>query len=266
LRIEWSAFDADGDTLSHTVLYSRDGGFSWLPLVVNTTANWFEFNADDVPESLGESGVFRVNTTDGLNVSSGDSPQYALAAPHPPDTFLLTPNNNDSYPQHAPVALHAASWDYEDLMLTGAQVTWTSSIDGPIGTGLLFINSNLSPGTHTITVTGTDTEGLYTSKSVAIIITPRVVITPDCNNNGVLDSTDIANGTSSDVNGNGVPDECETQCPADVTADNVVNTADLLAVINAWGPCAGCTTDVNGDGNVNTADLLAVINAWGACP
>ena len=31
----------------------------------------------------------------------------------------------------------------------------------------------------------------------------------DCNDNGVVDACDIANGTSSDDNGNNVPDECE---------------------------------------------------------
>lgn len=31
----------------------------------------------------------------------------------------------------------------------------------------------------------------------------------DCNNNGVLDICDIANGISEDINGNGIPDECE---------------------------------------------------------
>jgi len=31
----------------------------------------------------------------------------------------------------------------------------------------------------------------------------------DCNNNGIEDAYDIANGTSPDVDGNGIPDECE---------------------------------------------------------
>jgi endonuclease/exonuclease/phosphatase family metal-dependent hydrolase len=35
----------------------------------------------------------------------------------------------------------------------------------------------------------------------------------DCNANTIADSTDIANGTSQDVNGNGIPDECETLPP-----------------------------------------------------
>ncbi len=35
----------------------------------------------------------------------------------------------------------------------------------------------------------------------------------DCNQNGVEDSVDIAFGSSSDVNKNGVPDECEAFTP-----------------------------------------------------
>jgi hypothetical protein len=58
-------------------------------------------------------------------------------------------------------------------------------------------------------------------------------------------------------------------CPADIVpagGDGAVNVADLLAVIGAWGPCAGCPADIDGNGTVNVADLLAVINAWGPCP
>jgi len=68
-------------------------------------------------------------------------------------------------------------------------------------------------------------------------------------------------------------------CPADLApigppaGDGVVNVADLLAVISAWGPCANpnsCPADIappggGGDDVVNVADLLAVIGAWGAC-
>ena len=31
----------------------------------------------------------------------------------------------------------------------------------------------------------------------------------DCNGNGIGDAVDIASGTSLDLNGNGIPDECE---------------------------------------------------------
>jgi len=54
--------------------------------------------------------------------------------------------------------------------------------------------------------------------------------------------------------------------------NNVVNVDDLLAVINAWGPCANpnnCPADIapaGGNDIVNVDDLLAVINGWGNCP
>ncbi|MDB4633131.1 hypothetical protein OAG01_01670, partial [bacterium] len=41
----------------------------------------------------------------------------------------------------------------------------------------------------------------------------------DCNNNGIVDTADIASGFSSDVNGNGIPEECEdlpNQCGIEV--------------------------------------------------
>ena len=58
-------------------------------------------------------------------------------------------------------------------------------------------------------------------------------------------------------------------CAADIApagGDGQVGVADLLAVINSWGPCAGCAADVTGDDQVGVADLLAVIAAWGPCP
>lgn len=63
-------------------------------------------------------------------------------------------------------------------------------------------------------------------------------------------------------------------CPADIFppgGNGVVNVSDLLAVINAWGPCPqpcppGCAADIVQNCAVNVSDLLAVINAWGACP
>jgi len=53
----------------------------------------------------------------------------------------------------------------------------------------------------------------------------------------------------------------------DVDGDTLVNADDLLAVINAWGPCLdSCTADVwplGGNSVVNVDDLLEVINHWG---
>lgn len=54
--------------------------------------------------------------------------------------------------------------------------------------------------------------------------------------------------------------------PGDVDADGIVNVADLLALINSWGPCPAqgdCFADFDDNGVVNVADLLTLIENWG---
>jgi hypothetical protein len=48
--------------------------------------------------------------------------------------------------------------------------------------------------------------------------------------------------------------------------DGDVDVDDLFAVLNDWGPCAGCVTDFNGDDVVDVDDLFTVLNNWGPCP
>ena len=63
-----------------------------------------------------------------------------------------------------------------------------------------------------------------------------------------------------------VPIDVDFDCNADTTGDGVVNVADILQLIGAWGPCAGCAEDLSVDGNVDVADLLELIANWGNCP
>jgi subtilisin family serine protease len=86
----------------------------------------------------------------------------------------------------------------------------------------------------------------------------------DCNGNGVLDTDDITEGTSDDVNSNGIPDECE--CLADVDGSGAVDVADLVDLLAAWGTCPDCPEDLDGNGAVDVADLVALLAGWGPCP
>lgn len=49
---------------------------------------------------------------------------------------------------------------------------------------------------------------------------------------------------------------------AELTGDGVVNSADLAALLGAWGT-AGPVADLNGDGVVNGADLALLLGDWG---
>jgi len=73
----------------------------------------------------------------------------------------------------------------------------------------------------------------------------------DCNQNGVWDPEDIANGTSQDTNGNGIPDECE--CPP---AASYCQTAP-----NSVGP--GAIIDHSGSQSVSQNDFTLLASG---CP
>ena len=85
----------------------------------------------------------------------------------------------------------------------------------------------------------------------------------DCNGNGWDDFIDILTGTSTDFNGNGIPDECEGL--GDLNCDGAVDFFDIdpfvLAVTDSAGyaavypDCDIMSADCNGDGLVDFFDI-----------
>jgi hypothetical protein len=65
--ITWSGSDGDGDPLQYAVMYSPDGGDTWLPLLVDTTDSEFTF---DTSVLAGEEVLLRVLASDGLNTTT----------------------------------------------------------------------------------------------------------------------------------------------------------------------------------------------------
>ncbi len=58
-------------------------------------------------------------------------------------------------------------------------------------------------------------------------------------------------------------------CIGDLNEDLEVGVGDLLAIIEAWGPCDKvnpCNADLDDDDVVAVGDLLVLISNWGACP
>ena len=50
--------------------------------------------------------------------------------------------------------------------------------------------------------------------------------------------------------------------PGDVDGSGSVTIDDMLAMLGAWGPCAGCPADANRDGVVDVNDVLLLLAAW----
>ena len=64
----------------------------------------------------------------------------------------------------------------------------------------------------------------------------------------------------------------DVDCAVDFDGDLMVDGADLLQLLTAWGDCTegDCIEDVDGDGLVGGSDLVVLLSAWGAvgesCP
>jgi hypothetical protein len=100
----------------------------------------------------------------------------------------------------------------------------------------------------------------------------RVIIEweADCNNDNIVDYGQILQGQLADANTNGIPDICEQpQCQdADITNNQIIDGADLGAMLAFWGPVNPVLpqADINRDGDVNGADLGILLSLWGPCP
>lgn len=224
-RVDWAASDQDGDALVADLLYSPDGGDSWLPLAIGEATGSFEFDPKDVPASEGALGRFAVRVSDGMNIGHAQGANQRFGASQPPDVHIIGPTANDSVPQGATVLMHGSAWDIEDRLLPESSVSWTSSRDGPLGTGRLLVRRNLSVGTHVLTCRGTDSSGLASERSVTIQVTPRVFNNANIDGDGVVTAADLVI-LLSEWGGTGI---------GDLDLDGVVGPRDVTEMLQRWG-------------------------------
>lgn len=97
-----------------------------------------------------------------------DADEAAGEVNDPPTVLITNPADDSTFDSGASISFEGTASDAEDGDLT-ASLSWTSSIDGPIGTGGSF-SSVLEDGDHTITASVTDTGGKTGSTSISITV------------------------------------------------------------------------------------------------
>ncbi len=88
---------------------------------------------------------------------------------NPPAVTITAPANNSSFNVGTSVSFSGTATDVQDGNLS-ANLSWTSSLNGAIGSGASFSTSALSLGTHTITASVTDSGGLPGSAAITVNI------------------------------------------------------------------------------------------------
>ncbi len=171
--VTWDAEDADGDTLIYSVMYSPDGA-DWLILAEGLEEETFEMNTESVPG--GTNCRVRVLATDGVNTASDVSNPFTVTS-KPPLVTIVAPDDDStfemgiSWSKTPSLVFLGSGHDLEDGRLPADMLVWSSNIDGFLGTGEEVRWSYLTPGTHTITLEGTDSDGNVAADSIVLHVT-----------------------------------------------------------------------------------------------
>ena len=166
--LRWSASDLDGDALSYMVQYSTDAGATWQTIVADLTTTTYDLALNSIPGS--SRAMIRVVATDGLRSSQAQSAAIFTVAKRGPDVSVQTPDNNHLYVGDQTIIFTADGFDLEDGQLPDAAFTWSSNLNGSLGTGRSFSikASTLQEATHVITLSARDSDNQVTTKTVSI--------------------------------------------------------------------------------------------------
>ena len=174
--VTWSGSDADGDPLTFTLLYSADGGETWLTLATDIKGMSYEVDTSLLAGS--EEALVRVMASDGVNTTSDESDAYFTLADRIPQVSILWPTDGARFTADDVVVLTGDAYDPEDGSLTGEALVWESDQDGLLGSdsSLILATQNLTFGSHQITLLATDSDDMEGSASVSIFVGHQVYL------------------------------------------------------------------------------------------
>lgn len=168
INLEWSGSDPDGDTLTYSILFSRDGGATWTPLVAEITQTSFSWDTKLAPGS--SDARLRVVASDGFHEAAATSQPVEVPAKAP----FLTITRSGPGPNLLPGGwLSGAAYDWQDGELPGQAISFSSNRDGPLGPGPAIYADRLTTGQHRITASVTNSLGLKAETEVVVIVEPE---------------------------------------------------------------------------------------------
>ncbi|MDX1595934.1 MAG: S8 family serine peptidase, partial [Nitrosopumilaceae archaeon] len=156
------------------------------------------------------------------NTSVGDFPVVSISSP----------TDGSSYGIGDSILFEGSATDTEDGDLT-SNLSWTSNIDGAIGTGGSF-SATLSDGSHTITASVTDSDGNSSSDSVSITVV---------NNPPSVSITSPSDGTSFDSGASVLFEGSATDTEDGDLTSNLSWTSNIDGVIGSGGSFSATLSD-----------------------
>lgn len=139
-----------------------------------------------------------------------------------PLVTIGSPADGSAYSSGETVSFEGSAEDPEDGTLSGASLIWTSSLDGQIGTGSSFGRDDLSVGSHTVSLSATDSEGATAVSMVSIGIDAPPNQPPSATITAPVDGSTVLTGEVISFQGGGTDPE-----DGSLTGSQLVWTSDL---------------------------------------
>ncbi len=152
--VSWT-IQSSAPSLSSRIFYSTDSGNTWQQ-IDNLTGTSDNVDFSTLPGAA--AALLRVDVSDGVNTGSATSIPFSVPKKLPSTVVINAPLNGAIQPAANPVYLSGAAYDADDGVLTGTALQWTDNVQGALGSGS-FLPVNLQPGTHSLTLTATDSDG-----------------------------------------------------------------------------------------------------------
>jgi len=152
--VSWTIQSATATNFTSKISYSIDSGTTWNQIdQLASTSDIIDFST--LPGTA--AALIRIDVSDGVNTGSATSVPFNVPKKLPSAIVINNPVSGAIYPAKNPVYLSGAAYDADDGVLTGTALKWTDSAQGALGSGSP-LTVNMSPGNHTITLTGTDSD------------------------------------------------------------------------------------------------------------
>jgi surface protein len=171
-----------------------------------------------------------------------------------PVVIITAPADGATFGDTQGIRLAATAGDAEDGDLS-EQVTWTSSLAGPLGTGAELLDVGLEVGEHTITAQVTDSGGLEGSASVVLEVV-EIVYTVSISPTSAIIAEDDTRAFTARVYANGVEMTQDVPTLAWSSSDEAVATVDAEGLATAGSP--GVTAISAAIGDVSGSAVLTV--------
>jgi len=165
--LSWDAHHPGGAELTFAAVYTVDGS-NWIPLCLPQPDSSTAVDFDSLPG--GSECRIRVMATDGMNTSVVESEPFSVPIKGLLP-LILEPDDGAQLPLGTLVTFVGQVMSREETdQAPAAELRWSSSLDGDLGAGA-YVEAELSPGQHTISLATTDADGDHEA-FITVIVQP----------------------------------------------------------------------------------------------